>query len=71
MAPALVQVAALALRASATICPASPTCPQDDKCVFLANGVSLEVNCATDYYGGDMQLARVSLVFDYRLKTID
>ena len=61
MAPALLQAATLALRAVASICPASPTCPQDDQCTTTNNGVSLQVSCATDYYGGDLQLAQVSI----------
>ncbi|KAH6618431.1 hypothetical protein C7974DRAFT_474292 [Boeremia exigua] len=60
MAPALVQAAALALRASTIICPASPQCPLNDGCLFSTNGVLLEVSCATDYYGGDLQLAPTS-----------
>ena len=62
MAPSLIHAAALALRASsATICPTSPTCPQDDQCIYTANAVSLQVSCATDYYGGDLVLAQVAL----------
>lgn len=53
MAPGFVHAATLALRASsATTCPTSPTCPNDDECIYTANGVSLQVSCATDYYGG-------------------
>ena len=62
MAPGFVHAAALALRASsATTCPTSPTCPLDDQCIYTANGVSLQVSCATDYYGGDLVLAQVGL----------
>ena len=59
MAPAL-RAFALALRAS-SICPSSPTCPQDDQCSLTSNGATLQVSCATDYYGGDLQLAQVSM----------
>lgn len=59
MAPAL-RAFALALRA-ATTCPSSPACPQDDQCSLSSNGVTLQVSCATDYYGGDLQLAQVSI----------
>ncbi|RYO66222.1 hypothetical protein AA0116_g2972 [Alternaria tenuissima] len=58
MAPAL-RAFALALRAS-SICPSSPTCPQDDQCSLTSNGATLQVSCATDYYGGDLQLAQTS-----------
>lgn len=59
MAPALFQAAALALRASSIICPTTPTCPQDDKCTYMNNGVSLQISCATDYFGGDLRLSQV------------
>lgn len=59
MAPAL-RTFALALRA-ATTCPSSPTCPQDDQCSLTSNGATLQVSCATDYYGGDLQLTQVSM----------
>jgi hypothetical protein len=49
----------MALRAAATICPATPTCPQDNQCSYVSGGVSLQVSCATDFYGGDLQLAQV------------
>ena len=64
MAPALLQAATLALRAAASVCPVSPTCPQDNQCSMTTNGVSLQVSCATDYYGGDLQLAQVSDLFN-------
>ena len=59
MAPGLFRAATLALRA--TTCPSSPGCPQDDKCTYTTGGVTLAVSCATDYYGGDLQLAHVRL----------
>jgi hypothetical protein len=59
MAPALLRAASLALRAAAAICPATPTCPQDNQCSYISGGVSLQVSCATDFYGGDLQLAQV------------
>ena len=59
MAPALLRAASLALRAAAAICPATPTCPQDNQCSYVSGGVSLQVSCATDFYGGDLQLAQV------------
>jgi|SRR5690242_2062369 len=49
----------LLARAVSAVCPASPSCPQDNQCSYTANKVSFQVNCATDYYGGDLQLARV------------
>lgn len=55
------QNATLAVRAASATCPSLPTCPQDDHCSYTANGVSFEVNCATDYYGGDLQLAQVRI----------
>jgi hypothetical protein len=63
MAPALLHVAALALRASTIVssCPALPTCPQDDKCTFGANNDVFQVSCGTDFYGGDLVLSQVSL----------
>lgn len=56
----------LAVRATPATCPSLPTCPQDDQCAYTANGVSFQVSCATDYYGGDLQLAQVRMadVFD-------
>jgi len=60
MAPAL-RAFALALRATSSTCPSSPTCPQDDQCSLTTNGATLQVSCATDYYGGDLQLAQVSI----------
>lgn len=51
----------LLARAVSGVCPASPSCPQDNQCSYTANKVSFQVNCATDYYGGDLQLARVGL----------
>jgi hypothetical protein len=59
MAPALLQAATLALRAAGA-CPAQPTCPQDDKCNFLTNGQSFEINCATDFAGGDLKTIQAS-----------
>ena len=59
MAPALLQAASLALRAAAAVCPATPTCPQDDQCSYVSGGVSFQVSCATDFYGGDLRLAQV------------
>lgn len=59
MAPALLRAASLALRAAAAICRATPTCPQDNQCSYISVGVSLQVSCATEFYGGDLQLARV------------
>ncbi|KAF2627498.1 hypothetical protein BU25DRAFT_421509 [Macroventuria anomochaeta] len=58
MAPTLLEAAALALRASSIVCPTTPTCPQDDKCTYVSKGVTLHVNCATNFYGGDLQLAQ-------------
>lgn len=63
MAPFL-HAMALALRASAPICPAQPACPQDDKCTYTSNGVSLQVACATDYYGGDLQSVQSDTLAD-------
>ncbi|KAF3009848.1 hypothetical protein E8E13_010523 [Curvularia kusanoi] len=63
MAP-LLQAMALALRASAPICPAAPTCPQDDQCDYSSNGVVLQVACSTDYYGGDLQLVQSATLQD-------
>jgi hypothetical protein len=60
MAPTLIQAATLLLRASSTVCPTTVTCPQDDKCTYVSNSVQLQVNCATDYYGGDLQLVQTS-----------
>jgi hypothetical protein len=60
MAPSLIRAATLALRAASSVCPASPVCPQDDQCALMANGVSLQISCGTDFYGGDLQLAHVS-----------
>ena len=57
MAPAL-RAIALALRAASSTCPSSPTCPQDDQCSLTSNGATLQVSCATDYYGGDLFLLR-------------
>ena len=61
MAPAL-RAIALALRAASSTCPSSPTCPQDDQCSLTSNGATLQVSCATDFYGGDLQLAQVSTI---------
>jgi hypothetical protein len=61
MAPAVFRAATLALRAVANVCPASPTCPQDDKCAYVSNGETFTVNCATDFFGGDMGTTQVSL----------
>ena len=74
MAPGLLRVGALALRASSTICPVNPACPNDDSCSFTSNEVTLAVSCATDFYGGDLQLAQVSLGLredQLKLTTID
>ncbi|KAF3007634.1 hypothetical protein E8E13_008411 [Curvularia kusanoi] len=61
MAPSFIRAATLALRASSTtFCPASPTCPQDDQCSYASNGVTFQVSCGTDYYGGDLSLAQTS-----------
>jgi hypothetical protein len=51
---------ALALRA-ATTCPFSPTCPQDHQCSLTSNSATLQVSCATDYYGGDLKSKQVSM----------
>jgi hypothetical protein len=59
MAPALLQAATLALRAAGA-CPAQPTCPQDDKCNYPTNGQSFEINCTTDFYGGDLKSIQTS-----------
>jgi hypothetical protein len=61
MAPALFRAATLALRAVANMCPASPTCPQDDNCAYVSNGETFQINCATDFYGGDMGTTQVGL----------
>lgn len=45
---------------SAVTCPPSSTCPDNDKCTFTSGGVSFAVTCATDFYGGDLQVAQVS-----------
>ena len=37
--PAFLHFAARALAASASICPASPFCPQDDQCTYTSNSV--------------------------------
>ncbi|KAF1927690.1 uncharacterized protein M421DRAFT_173272 [Didymella exigua CBS 183.55] len=54
------ETATLALRATAPTCPTTLTCPQDNSCTYLSSGVSLQVNCASDYYGGDLQLVQAS-----------
>ena len=59
MAPAFLQAATLALRAVGA-CPAQPTCSQDDKCSFLTNGQTFEINCATDFVGGDLRSVQAS-----------
>ncbi|KAJ4992333.1 hypothetical protein SVAN01_02042 [Stagonosporopsis vannaccii] len=59
MAPPSVHAAALALRAAGTICPASPACPKDNGCALSQNGVTLQVGCGTDYYGGDLRRSQV------------
>jgi hypothetical protein len=61
MAPAVFRAVTLALRAMANVCPASPTCPQDDKCAYVSNGETFQISCATDFYGGDMGTTQVSL----------
>jgi hypothetical protein len=61
MAPAVLRAVTLALRAVANVCPASPTCPQDDKCSYVSNGESFQINCATDFLGGDMGSTSVSV----------
>jgi len=58
MAP-FFEAVALVLRAAPT-CPAATTCPQDNGCIYLSNGASLQVNCGNDYYGGDLQLVQTS-----------
>lgn len=59
MAPQLLALAALALRAT-TMCPADPTCPANSGCVTNIKGVKFQVACGTDYYGGDLIRAEVS-----------
>lgn len=49
----------ISARAVSVTCPTLPTCPQNDQCTFTANEVSFQIDCATDFYGGDLQLARV------------
>jgi hypothetical protein len=44
-------------------CPSSVVCPSDDGCTYFSffQGLTrLQVNCATDFYGGDYKLGRVS-----------
>lgn len=59
MAPQLLALAALALRAT-TMCPVSPACPDNNGCVNNIKGVKFQVACGTDYYGGDLIRAEVS-----------
>ena len=58
MAPPFLAMA-LALRALGPTCPAQPTCPPDDQCIYTSNGVGLQIACATDYYGGDDYLIQI------------
>jgi hypothetical protein len=60
MAPALFHAATLALRAAGT-CSSQPMCPQEDKCNYITNNESFQVNCATDFYGGDLKNIQVCL----------
>lgn len=62
MAPQLLALAALALRAT-TVCPADPTCPTNSGCVNNIKGVKFQVACGTDYYGGDLIRAEVISLF--------
>lgn len=64
MAPQLLALAALALRAT-TICPANPTCPANNGCINNINGVKFQVACGTDYYGGDLTRAEVSYLLQF------
>lgn len=59
MVSPLIRAATLALRAASNDCPALPACPQNNGCSLSANGVTLQVNCGTDYYGGDLQRSQV------------
>ncbi|EMD65264.1 hypothetical protein COCSADRAFT_35344 [Bipolaris sorokiniana ND90Pr] len=61
MAPQLLALAALALRAT-TMCPADPTCPANSGCVTNIKGVKFQVACGTDYYGGDLIRAETSTI---------
>jgi hypothetical protein len=63
MAPALLQAATLALRASG-VCSAQPQCPQEDKCNYVTNNESFQVNCATDFYGGDLKNINTATLAD-------
>lgn len=43
-------------------CPSSVACPRDDGCTyfsFFQSFTRLQVNCATDFYGGDYNIGRV------------
>ncbi|XP_014551078.1 hypothetical protein COCVIDRAFT_113851 [Bipolaris victoriae FI3] len=61
MAPQLLALAALALRAT-TMCPVSPACPDNNGCVNNIKGVKFQVACGTDYYGGDLIRAETSTI---------
>lgn len=60
MSSTLFLALALALRASAAVCPSLPTCPNDNECTFSSNGADFEVSCATDFLGGDLRRVYVS-----------
>ncbi|USP79335.1 hypothetical protein yc1106_06609 [Curvularia clavata] len=63
MAPKLLAIAALALRAT-TVCPANPACPANNGCVNNISGVKFQIACGTDYYGGDLIRAETSTIGD-------
>ena len=59
MVGSVLRAAASLLNAESAFCPISPTCPVGDTCQYEYGAVSLIVDCATEFAGGDLQTSTV------------
>jgi hypothetical protein len=61
MVGSVLRTGASVLSAQSAFCPISPTCPVGDTCQYEYGAVSLIVDCATEFAGGDLQISRVRI----------